>query len=324
MTEILERIPALIIGYSRVNGVERIVRELIAQEISSIYIAIDGQKQENKDTYSAFQNLRVRLSQEFPETKITWWLRDKNLGCAVSVITAIDWIFQSENRAVILEDDLSVGSSFHQYSREAFRYLKENENVLLFTGTRLHTLTEARIAPGTLSPYPVIWGWGTTDEKWKLLRSIYYSDICKLKCSSDMRVNSFWKVGLARSLNQRIDAWDVPLAYYLLKEKKLCLLPPINMISNLGFDEFATHTNEKVWPLGIKIENEFSAPLKIDQNEYLKTSEYKFMNNRVYKIGRKRIISWPLELIRQTLDGSKKINKLANSIDQVEKNGIFY
>jgi hypothetical protein len=46
----------------------------------------------------------------------------------------------------------------------------------------------------------------------------------------------------------------VPLAAFMRARGYKCLIPNVNLVSNTGFDDFATHTISQRWPLGVTIE----------------------------------------------------------------------
>ncbi|HEV7621995.1 MAG TPA: hypothetical protein VGO09_09685, partial [Flavisolibacter sp.] len=45
-------------------------------------------------------------------------------------------------------------------------------------------------------------------------------------------------------LNGKIDTWDYQWTYAIWENKGLCIIPEVNMISNIGFDSSGTHTSE--------------------------------------------------------------------------------
>jgi hypothetical protein len=50
-------------------------------------------------------------------------------------------------------------------------------------------------------------------------------------------------VGGKRVLDGQVDTWDTALAGEFHINGKICLIPPINLVSNLGNDDVAAHTS---------------------------------------------------------------------------------
>ena len=69
-----------------------------------------------------------------------------------------------------------------------------------------------------------------------------------------MKVKNFLEAGRTRAQSRLIDAWDVPLAAFMRAEGYRCLIPSVNLVSNTGYDQNATHTTTQKWPLGVAIE----------------------------------------------------------------------
>jgi hypothetical protein len=107
--------------------------------------------------------------------------------------------------------------------------------------------------------YPMVWGWASWSQKWQIMRASLIKDKhIRMRNLLDPRY-LFWAVGGNRALSGKVDAWDTPLAFEFRYQKKLCLLPPVNLVSNIGIDEFATNTksessylNEEMTVLGGK------------------------------------------------------------------------
>jgi hypothetical protein len=66
---------------------------------------------------------------------------------------------------------------------------------------------------------------------------------------------NFWRAGASRAQRGLVDAWDLPLAYAQIREKKLTVIPPVNLVTNVGFDLNATHTTGAVFPLNHPVGN---------------------------------------------------------------------
>jgi hypothetical protein len=69
-----------------------------------------------------------------------------------------------------------------------------------------------------------------------------------------LNVQRFWKVGHKRVARGTVDTWDIPLAASMRLAGIKGLIPPVNLVSNVGFDEFASNEMRPGFPLGIKIE----------------------------------------------------------------------
>lgn len=245
-------LPALIIAYSRPDGVAEILKTLVSYGIEDIYISIDGPKN-NHDTIN--QDEIVRNANEFlkGKTKIHITRQSKNLGAAAGVLAAVDWFFENEEMGIIIEDDLRFNIDFCKFAKMSLNEFKNDPKVWMISGTQ-HFPNHIVADQVFCSNYPMIWGWASWADKWKKMReAILKRKEIKIKHLIDKRY-LFWSVGANRALDGKVDAWDTPLAFEFLTQKKLCVLPPVNLVTNIGNDYVATNTFDKDKSLNLQIE----------------------------------------------------------------------
>lgn len=89
----MNKLPILIIGFTRVDGIQNLLNSLQIEQISELYVAIDGPRS-NIDSEAQIEILSIiREFANRSQVPLSLWHRESNLGVAVSVITAVDWFF---------------------------------------------------------------------------------------------------------------------------------------------------------------------------------------------------------------------------------------
>ena len=99
------------------------------------------------------------------------------------------------------------------------------------------------------SKYVHIWGWASwrsrwvgsydvTMTKWPQIRDEGWLD----NMVGNAREAAFWQKLFERVHRGEIDTWDFQWVFANWVEGRVNILPAMNMISNIGFDENATHT----------------------------------------------------------------------------------
>ena len=231
---------ALIIGYKRVRELEIIIKSCLEANIPKIYISIDGYRDGDQVGREANQEIRRfvgRYTSEFPSI-FHIHFRDQNVGCAVSVLTSLDWFFSEVSYGLILEDDCLPSKGFFTFVDAAQAPLKANEKIWLACGTQF---APSNLIQGNwyLSKYSLTWGWATTSIKWQAMKETMRKT--NLKGVVGKSELSFWSSGAFRGLTGQTDVWDTLLVYLLQISDKYALLPKDNLISNVGDDLNATH-----------------------------------------------------------------------------------
>jgi glycosyltransferase involved in cell wall biosynthesis len=116
------------------------------------------------------------------------------------------------------------------------------------------------------SKYPNIWGWATWKsrwthfdlemQKWNFLRNTFWlRDIVK----SDKAV-AYWQ-RMFDKMHDGLDSWAYALVFSCWLNEGISIRPKVNMITNIGFGNDATHTKDEVNALAFKAAEELSFPL---------------------------------------------------------------
>ncbi len=313
----MSKVSCLLLAFSRLDGVSRLLTSLNPSQLESIYIAIDGP---TSDEIEAIQVQLVSLVESYctiNSIRLVVWQRSENLGVAAAIISAVDWFFSNEEFGIILEDDLIIGEDFVEFVVGNRDLLDRDDEILLISGNQFDQYAQLE-TPRNWTTYPLIWGWATSKKKWEIMKyGIVHSRIPLFRKPFN-KVENFWRVGSLRVRSRQIDTWDIPLVYFMLQNRKLCLIPDKNLVSNLGNDRFASHTALDAFPLNLPIEKLY-APFEISKQSTKQTHKYNlFLENEVFQIKKKHAFLYLYFLFFTLLSGRKNWKKLAHDLQDVE------
>jgi hypothetical protein len=234
------------------------------------------------------------------------------------VISAIDWFFTNEKSGFILEDDLIPSLDFFKFASDGLAKYELNEDVWMISGSRMVPSQEGQVE-SDWSCYPMIWGWATWAARWLTMRETYSeSDRFNYINFFSAKYN-FWSAGSRRAKSGLIDTWDIPLAFAQWSQSKFSMIPPVNLVTNIGFDSQAMHTSGDVFPLNHPAE---SLPLNyslsgrpnlISSNRYDKELEEILFRIRP----RHRLLRFYSVLINVIRFRGKKLGNLNMRLSQV-------
>jgi hypothetical protein len=221
----------------------RLVDLCLQAGISRIYISSDGPKSHSdRDDVRRVEKEIARLI-TLHTGKIFVKASNQNLGSAVNVLSACDWVFSQEYFVVVLEDDCIPSIGFFSFVEDSKQIAANSESVFMICGTQLVPISITGAQP-CLSVYPMVWGWATSREKWLSLSEVILNttkkDFSIFKLSSNDI--TYWRAGARRATEGYVDAWDTPLVYAIRRLGGRVIAPGVNLISNIGGDGFATHT----------------------------------------------------------------------------------
>ena len=252
-------IPVVFITYIRLDTTKQVFEQIRAVKPTKLYHISDAANDEEKQS-------RVEAVREFVRNGIDWECElvtnyaEKNMGSKNRINSGLNWVFEREDRAVILEDDVVPSQSFFSFCKVMLERYENDERVMMITGHK--RVPEYEIAQDYIfSDYCSIWGWATWSRAWKrndqslalwpeakkthFLRKVYGMDV---------------EMALTRNLDEvyagELDAWD----YGWQLNKALCggveIVPKYNLVKNIGMlSEDATHKFKREIEMRI---NEFS------------------------------------------------------------------
>ena len=238
--------PVLFLIFNRLDTTKKVFESIRAAKIPKLYIASDGHRPEKIGEQNIVHEVRNYILDNIDWECETYTLfRDENLGCKEAVSSAITWFFENEDQGIILEDDCLPDNSFLKFCEDLLDYYKDDKRIWHIGGTNPIDKNKES-SEYYFSNYNRIWGWATWRRAWQF----YDKDIKewpKLKKSKILysllnarEARTYEKI-LDEVYNGKIDTWDYQWFLARLLQGK-AIIPKVNLISNIGFGEDATHT----------------------------------------------------------------------------------
>lgn len=307
--------PVLLTLHVRTNNLRNQLEVFRKVGLQRLYISIDGPRDEaDLIEQSKIDKIITECRNHFPLLKIR--KADTNLGLAVGMISAIDWFFLENKTGIVVEDDLQFAPEALVFFKEALPKIEKNPQILLVGGSQPFPATE-RETRVRLTNYPQIWGWASTEEKWSEMRR-YFHEIPNRNLKIDLSVKNFWRVGWLRVQQGYLDTWDLPIATGMRLDDKYCLLPPVNLISNIGVDGHSTNTTKNIFPLGEPVHK---GSISIDYEVNLDHKELEILNRlfekEIYKVKKRNALSIflrPLDRFRKGIPRRRPLSERLNTI----------
>jgi hypothetical protein len=174
---------------------------------------------------------------------------DVNLGCRNRPPTGLDWVFEQVEHSIVLEDDCVPDPSFFRFCQELLERFREDERVMMISGDNF--LFDHKKAPYSyyFSDIPHIWGWATWRRAWKKydINLSLWPEVKKGRYLNHAfptkRQAKFWTdcFDLSKS---GFNTWDHQWTFACIVNRGVCIMPSVNLITNIGFDQNATHTTQ--------------------------------------------------------------------------------
>ncbi len=299
--------PILLLIFNRPDTTRIVFDKLREIKPKFLYVAADGPRDSKLD-----EDKKCQLTRDIILEGVDWdcdiktLFQENNLGCGKGVSTAITWFFEQVDYGIILEDDILPDNSFFPFCEELLIRYQNDSNIMTICGFNPISNVNTDRSSYVFTNYAGVWGWASWRRAWKgydyeLIDWNKKSVRNKLK--RRFRKEQYAFMHSAFNQSQNIDTWDYQWWFHRLKNKGLGILPTVNLIKNIGFNEDATHTKDvnndiesinvlKLnFPLNhqnkIKVNKQFDLTLSQKyfwQEIQKKTSILKRIINRVFRI----------------------------------------
>lgn len=241
----------LFLVFNRPDTTRQVFEAIRKVKPPRLYIAADGPREGKLDEIERVKEVRkIATAVDWP-CEVKTLLRDKNLGCKYAVSSAINWFFEQEEEGIILEDDCLPYLDFFSFCENLLDRYFSDERIFAITGNNFQKGKQRGDASYYFSKYVHIWGWATWRRAWRH----YDVDINfwpKWKTSDawtkymfDKIERRYWQKIFDLCYSRQIDTWDYQLNASSWYKNGLTVTPNVNLVSNIGFANNATHTKNK-------------------------------------------------------------------------------
>lgn len=244
--------PIILIIYKRLGTTLKVFERIKQIKPTKLYLIADGPKniEEGKKCLEVRNIIENIIDWKCDLIKV---YSDTNLGCAKRIQTGLDYVFENEEMAVILEDDTLPDPSFFNFCEELLKRYKDDLRVAHISGCNLYSNAVNFKESYCFSSVVNIWGWATWKRSWKnfdLSMSSWQDDdqisLLNNWCVSHRQKNGLRKMFDLHCKNDDPWTWDYQWIYSCWKNNGLSINPSSNLVSNIGIGPNATNTKSSV------------------------------------------------------------------------------
>jgi hypothetical protein len=241
-------IPIVLIIYNRphlVSKVFSIIREVTPL---SLFLIADAPK-DNDNDFEKCEMARKMVEKVDWKATVYKDYAKTHLGCKNRVISGLTWVFSIVQEAIIFEDDCVPDLTFFRFTSELLERYKDSPKVALISGNNYQPAMRFQTNESYyFSRYVHIHGWAT----WKRTWNNYDGEMKTWPRRKDVgwldnylgNTNSanYWEDIFDQVHFNRIDTWDYQLLFNVWANNQLCVMPSVNLVTNIGYGEDGTHT----------------------------------------------------------------------------------
>ncbi len=246
------KVPILFLVFNRPDTTAQVFDRIRQIQPAQLFIAADGPraaKEGEKENCDEVRNIILK-DIDWP-CDVKTLFRDKNLGCGLAVSRAITWFFDNVEEGIILEDDTLPDPSFFDFCKSLLEKYRNDDKVKMISGNNFQNGKWRGDGSYYFSAYSHTWGWATWSRTWQQydlsLNELNESNIENYirKYFNQTLLLEYWKKTFLQLKAGMFDTWDFQLLFSIWKNEGVSILPNKNLVSNIGFGQFSTHTRNK-------------------------------------------------------------------------------
>jgi hypothetical protein len=242
--------PVLFLVFNRPDTTKQVFEAIRKARPAKLYVAADGPRENNETDAQNIKQVKSIVTNVDWNCELKTLFRNENLGCKIAVSSAIDWFFENEEEGIILEDDCLPHASFFRFCEELLDKYREDKRICMISGDNFQFGRKRTEYSYYFSRYPHIWGWASWRRVWrnydvnmelwpKIRRDNWlYGYLWEKECVEH------WTEIFDNVYEGKIDTWDYQWVFTSWIQNSLVILPNVNLVSNIGFGESATHTTK--------------------------------------------------------------------------------
>jgi len=248
MTATQDKLPVALIVYNRPHFTKAVLKKIFDYRPPKLFVIADGPKN-NKDK-KLCNEVRDLIDSFNWECSIQKIYSNNNMGLKKRVISGLNEVFERSVSAIILEDDCLPSDDFFIFCNEMINRYENEERVGLVTGVNFQDGILRGSGSYYFSKYNHCWGWATWSRSWD-----YFSESIdfwpEFKRSPDWKRNfnsfrerQFWTKHFDYTFKNNSNSWAANWTLSVWYKKLLTVTPQYNLVSNIGFGDDSTHTND--------------------------------------------------------------------------------
>lgn len=240
--------PVALIIFNRPDTTMRVFEAIRRAKPPVLLVIADGIRLGHLGDPEKVSSTRAIIEQVDWQCEVLKNYSDVNLGCKRRVSSGLDWVFQTVEEAIILEDDCLPHPTFFRFCEELLEKYRLEERVMHISGDNFQFDSRQGKFSYYYSRYPHVWGWASWRRAWR------YYDVhmeqwasakekeAFLRDFNNVAEKRFWKAKWNGVHAGYIDTWDYQWAFACMIQKSLSIIPNVNLVSNIGFGIDSTNT----------------------------------------------------------------------------------
>ena len=246
--DVKSKAPILFIFFNRKNTALTSFKQIREYRPDRLYLASDGPRKTVEGESDLVLSLREEIQKlvDWPcEVKTNF--KTDNFGCGPNVHDSICWFFANEEQGIVLEDDCVASPDFFAFVNEMLYRYRDDQRIGMISGGNFFKDYTPPYSYLFSRNYLCWTGWASWRSRWANMD--YHMNWRNTPMASSILNNQgltghdvyryLWEIEYID--NGYVSSWDWQWYFSLVAQNQMCIFPGVNLVSNIGNEENATH-----------------------------------------------------------------------------------
>lgn len=244
--------PVLYITFARPEYASQSFAAIKKAQPKKLYFYSNKARADKPDEVARNEEVRSYIKQIDWDCEVKTWFREEYVDVYTSLWGAIDWVFDNEEKAIIIEEDVVASLTFYSFVDQIIDKYKDNRKVWMISGDNCTPQYNPKGLSYWGTRFADIYGWAGWADRWHSFdrKMTEWPKFRKSKAFKE-----YWGSSIIAML-QRIyydkvynnyetyNPWDFISSYNMAKNKSYCLMPAYNLVADVGVT--GIHHKQKV------------------------------------------------------------------------------
>jgi hypothetical protein len=243
--------PVLLITFNRPEHTHKVLEEVKKQQPEKLFVFQDGAREGNKMDTEKCVAVRETINNLIDwNCELHTNFSEKNLGCGKGPATAITWFFENVEEGIIIEDDTIPSNDFFGYAEELLQKYRNNNQIMVIGSVDIDKKKYGNASYYFSMMNRNLYAWATWKRAWQnfdyFLENVTVKQLRKAMkfYQASSKEILYWSERLKEIHKDRLNesSWDIQFLISIWINKGIGICPNVNLSTNIGFGQEATHT----------------------------------------------------------------------------------
>jgi hypothetical protein len=247
--------PVVLIIFRRPEKTQKILNIIREIQPKKLFVIADAPRSHKLGEAEKCEKTRAIIETIDWDCQVYKNYSEQNLGSSKRIPSGLNWVFSQVEEAIILEDDCLPEKSFFYFCEDLLEHYRHDQRIMTISGNNFQFGHQTTSDSYYFSRYSHSWGWATWRRAWQYfdMNMTHWPRVKEQQLLNfileDRRTRQYWENIFQGVFDNQIVAWDYRWTFACWLQNALTILPSRNLVSNIGFDEDASHTTSKNHPL---------------------------------------------------------------------------